>query len=300
LSFSILDVVKREKIPTVMTLHDYKIINPNYSLFRNGQVDEHGSRGQYRDTLLYNTLGSYPRSLVAMIEAYMRVWRFSGIIAKFIAPSRFMKSMCEDNGIPSDRITVVPNPFAVVSHKPITEDIESYVLFVGRLSEEKGIETILSAARRTPRIRYVLVGSGPLAEYVREVVKRDNMQNVGLVGQADSDMVEHFMSGASLVVVPSIWYENYPYVILEAKAAGKVVIASRIGGIPELLPDDCLVTLGSSESLSGAIELWMKKTPAERVLRGKELQHEIVVNNDSASYVQRILAVYADAVTGIK
>ncbi len=293
LSFSLVVAAKLRGIPTVMTLHDYKLISPNYTLFHHGQVSEESVGGAYYKTFLNNAMESWPKSFFATIEAYLRRWRgWSQKIDHCISPSLFLKNKFVSVGYKPESITVLRNPIDANAYVPRYDD-DGYVVYAGRFSNEKGIETLLLAAAKTPEIQYRLVGGGPLFGRVRAHIIARELDNVSCVGWQHGEKLKDVIADARLVVVPSVWYENYPQSVLEAKALGKVVVASDIGGVPELLPPECLVPPGDPDALSAKIREWYQAPSSARARTGEKFRQEVERENNLTRYTKELLTVYA-------
>jgi glycosyltransferase involved in cell wall biosynthesis len=130
------------------------------------------------------------------------------------------------------QIDFLRNPFDAEKYH-VPANVGDYFLYFGRLIDEKGVDVLMEAARLRPEARVVVVGDGPdLAKLEAEAA---GMDNVDVVGPAWGDELAKWLHGARAVVVPSVWHENFPYVIFQAFAASTPVIGSRRGGIPELI-----------------------------------------------------------------
>ena len=290
LSFSLFDVVRRKNIPSVFSLHDYKILSPNYRLFNKKGLDRSSLGGAYYWCFLKNTLGSLGASFFAMIEAYVRRWKkWSAVVDCYIAPSVFMKSICESTTIPMRQIEVIPNPLEVSKKTP---SVGNFVTYVGRLTKEKGVETLLAAAKKTPNITYHIIGDGPEKPSLLAYSKNHAITNVHFFGWLSGEKLSTAIDRARFVVIPSVWYENNPYSILETLAKGKVVIGSAIGGIPELLPKKCLFIPGDVEDLVRCITLWYTAPLSILVSQGRMLQKSILEKTDWHRYGQCLEKVY--------
>lgn len=291
LSFSLIGVAQKLKIPTVMTLHDYKIISPNYALYDHGAVCERSIGGKWYKTLLHNCMESWPRSLLATIEAYVVSWcGYRQAITRFIAPSRFLKSMCVRGGISENKIDLIPNPIDVSSDHEYKK--KKYIVYVGRLSQEKGIEIMLEAAKLTADIPYVLVGEGTLREVIESKIEKDKIQNVTLVGYQKGEDLRTLIGEARLAVLPSVCYENNPLSVLEGYVLKTLSIGSRIGGIPELIPEDLLASPGNAGELAAVINKWYNTTEVARKKRILELHKSAIKEHSFETYYERILKTY--------
>lgn len=234
ISPAILPVIAERGIPIVWTLHDYKAMCPNYRMYTEGAPCERCNRRQYWNAVVHNCMGSLGASAAVALEMTLHhaiLDVYGKHLAAVIAPSAFMAGRLRAWGW-EGRIEVIPN-FVPALPARIPTDGDRVVLSVGRLAEEKGIADLLEAAQRSPEVPFVIIGDGPLrAQCELRAAQCVNVQYRGPVAPVE---VQRAIGAAAIVVVPSRWYENAPYVVLEAMAAGVPVIASDIGGLPELV-----------------------------------------------------------------
>jgi glycosyltransferase involved in cell wall biosynthesis len=297
LSFSILDVVKQEKIPTVMTLHDYKIINPNYTLFRNGKIDERGGPGHYYQTVLFNTLDSLSKSIVATIEAYVRQWKgWNVAINAYISPSQFLKEKWQHLGWNSQKVHVVPYPIDI-TELPFVPHDNGLVTFSGRLVVEKGIMVFLDVALRLPNISFCIIGDGPLRGYVQEQIEKKLLTNVVSVPWVEKSILQEYIGKSRIVVVPSLWYETSSLAGLEAMSMGKVVIGSDIGALREVINAPFRVPAGSVDALAREIERWYYTSSQERYRLGEMLRKNVDEIHNPERYIQSVINIYKSVVS---
>jgi len=237
LSPSILWVLRKHKVRVVMTLHDYKLISPNYNLLVRGKIWDHtsgllaiGGRA---------VQDSYLKSLVCAFEQWAHRFIHSyGLVNAYLAPSRFLIERFRQAHFPYF-IRHVVQPIRPFPPVPVYQAGE-YFLYLGRLAEEKGVSTLIEAAwklqegDRKTEIR--IVGTGPAEAALRAQAK--GITSIQFLGYQTGADWERILAGAKALVVPSFWYENMPYVVLEALSRGKPVIASRMGGLPERVIDE--------------------------------------------------------------
>lgn len=242
---AILKLFKKYNLPVVMTVHDYKLICPNYKLFNKNKICEKCIGGKYFECAHNKCVkDSYLASLVMALEAYWSKWKkYYQNIDIFIAPSHFMQTKLIQGGYPTAKIKYLPNflqqpEMATVKEK---KSAERYILFFGRLSAEKGLAELIQTFGEieNKRIELKIAGEGPQKNQLEKIIAETNLASrVKLLGYQNSlDLIE-LIAGAELVVVPSRWYENAPYVILEAYAQRKPVLGADIGGITEMIKND--------------------------------------------------------------
>ncbi len=236
LSPSILTPLRKRKIPTVMTVHDYHLVTPHYALPLAGQAVDVSRVGALRAAQTKFHKDSMAASfLQAASYRFTRRWRFyDRAISLFIAPSEFMAAKLRASGYDKDRIRVIHYGIDTRTIEPRFGH-DGYFLFVGRLSEEKGVDTVLELAHRLPDLKFKIVGTGPDEALLHSV--GDRLPNVEFMGYQQGQRLRDLYLGARAVLVPSRWEEPSGLVLLEAQACGKPVIASHAGGIPEAMED---------------------------------------------------------------
>jgi len=259
LSPSVLDAAREAKVPVVMTLHDYKLICPNYQLLNHGQACEKCLDGNFWHCFQEKCFkDSRSQSFLASLEAVLhKRWQtYRRGVDLFIAPSQFMADKCQAAGWPQDRFRVLINP---VPELPAGQrQAAGYFLYAGRLSNEKGIDVLLKALAGSS-YKLKIAGRGPEENALRQLAKDLKLsEQVDFLGQQGREQLAKLLDGAIALTVPSIWYENMPLNILEALGRGCPVVASRIGGIPEIINNQIngwLAEPGDSKSWLVALEL---------------------------------------------
>jgi glycosyltransferase involved in cell wall biosynthesis len=230
---SIMGAAKKLGVPTVLTLHDYKPVCPTYNRLRNGVACSDCLEGDFSKVLKHRCAdGSLGKSGLLYAEAVVQKWmgNYERVDA-FIAPCRFMQKSIAHR-IPDEKTHLLYNGIDVNEVQSSNED-DDYVLFLGRLVPEKGAGTLLKAhAKSNHAWKLVVAGTGPLLD----VLKTQYKPSI-LVGYLAGDALKEMIRKASVIVVPSEWYENCPMSVLEAMAYGKPVVGSRMGGIPELVEE---------------------------------------------------------------
>jgi glycosyltransferase involved in cell wall biosynthesis len=236
MSPSVLPALRRAGVPVVMTLHNYRLLCANGVLFRDGRPCEdcigthpwHGLRHRcYRDSALQ----SLPAAGTIAFHGLLGTWRRE--VSLFLALNEFSRARFVRGGLPPERIHVKPNFVADPGPRTVPNSASPTVLYVGRLVAEKGLGVLLEAWRRAAvgSLELVIVGDGPM----RPALQRLAVPGVRFAGRLPAEEVRRRMLAARALVLPSLSYEVQPMAALEAVAAGVPVLASDIGGMPDLL-----------------------------------------------------------------
>jgi glycosyltransferase involved in cell wall biosynthesis len=226
---------RRRKVPLVMTVHNVRLRCPNGLMFTEGELCRRCEGGVYAHALLHRCFPT--RSQAAAYASALWIHRFAlrtdSAVTLFLPPSRFLGRRLGEWGIPPERIEVVPHcvPPAADPGRPPGE----YGLFLGRLSNEKGVDVLLEALAAAGDPPFRIAGAGPAEERLRSKASGLGLRRTTWLGLVPRDRVPELLAGSRYVVVPSIWEENLPLSVLEAMSAGRAVIASRRGGLVELV-----------------------------------------------------------------
>jgi glycosyltransferase involved in cell wall biosynthesis len=237
---SIFFPLRKYKIPIVWTLHDYTLICPNTSFLSNGKICERCKKIKYIwPPIVRCKKNSLAASVMASIESLIHnLMKSYELIDIFICPSEFLKTKLIEYGFNKNKLIKLNNFFDVCSLN-YEKTMGDYYLYVGRLSEEKGIKTLIDAALKIDSSHLKIVGDGPIREQMVLYAKsRDKKNKIIFLGYKDRKEVIDILGKCSFLIIPSECYENFPYAILEAFSCGKPVIGSNIGGIPELVKDN--------------------------------------------------------------
>jgi len=238
LSPSIIDVLKKYDIPAIMTMHDYKMVCPSYLLLSKGKVCEKCKNGKFYHCLLNKcTKNSLFKSFLNTVEMYLHhnILKIYDYISCYISPSRFLLNKIKEMGL-KGKVVYLPNFVNIENFNPQYEWEEESILYVGRLSEEKGVTTLIKAVKNI-NLNLKIIGDGPLKKYLIDKVKSENLKNVKFLGYMKQENLFNLVKSCMFTVIPSECYENNPRSVIESFALGKPVIGARIGGIPELVKD---------------------------------------------------------------
>lgn len=224
---------KKHPVKIVFTAHDYQLVCPNHLMMlpESGTLCDRCLGGHPGSCMKHGCIhGSRVKSLLGSVEGalYQRLHTYRKI-DRIICPSNFMREKLETSMDLAGRTVTLHNFVGKVSGGGTQK--EDYVLYFGRFCREKGTGTLLEVCRSLPEIPFVFAGSGPME---KEIGKASNIENRGfLTGRELEDTIRR----ARFFVFPSEWYENCPFAVMEAQAYGTPVIASDLGGVPELIQD---------------------------------------------------------------
>lgn len=286
-----------EGVPVVQTLHNYRVLCPGAYLLRDGVVCEEclGKplawpgvlHGCYRDSRLATA------AVAAMLAGHRAMGTWLERIDAYVALSDFARRKFIEGGLPGERIFVKTN---FVESGPAPERSPgAYALYVGRLSEEKGVRVLLAAwAGLRQEIPLKIVGDGPLRGLIAEAVLSQDSGPVEWLGQLPQTEIASLMRGAYSLVVPSICFENFPMAIAEAFACGLPVIASDLGAMAEIVADrktGLRFSPGNAEDLAAKIE-WAWTHPQEIAVMGHAARTEFEAKYTAAAALERLEKVY--------
>ncbi len=267
---SILEPARKRGIPVMLTLHDYKLVCPIYTLLRDGSICEECLRGPEPIISHRCKGGSLAESLVLWAEdrLHRTLGSYKKGVSLFTSPSQFLRLKVIEGRLAAESIVHLPNalPFpqetlAMPYRSPSSERPE--LLWVGRMSYEKGLATLLKAlARSEGDLKLLLAGDGPEEASLRALA--DDLRlgdRVEFLGRVPRDEVRELILRTHGTVLPSEWFENAPLSLLESLALGRAVIGSEMGGIPEMLENEktgWLFPAGNVDALAALLSRWAK------------------------------------------
>jgi glycosyltransferase involved in cell wall biosynthesis len=299
LTLAVLHVLHRHAVPVVMTLHDYRPVCPGFRLHTEGRTCTRCLGGDVSQVLRHHCLeGSRWRSVAAVAEAHAaRRLHWYDDVALFLAPSRFLRDRVVQGGLRPRQVRVVPNP-VVLPERAAEPAQPPVVAYTGRLVEEKGVHVLLDAAARLPPgVRVRVTGSGRLAAELAARV-RDERLPVDLLGPATPAEVAGELHRASVAVLPALWWENGPMAVLEAAASGVPVVATAMGGIPELIEDGrtgLLVPPGDSLALARSLAALVSDPGGSRRM-GAAARDRVRSRHDPQAHLAALEVAYGEAV----
>ena len=304
LSPSILQVLKEEKIPCVQTVHDYAYLSPSYGLFDHGAICERVKPRRYYRAVLHKCVKN--SFMASALDAFaFRVHATLGLderlVGRLIAPSVFVKNKFAEWGKNVFRMEVLPHFIDATSYEPDFAP-GAEIAYVGRLAEEKGIGVLLAAMEKIPEVRLKVIGTGPMEKQLKDFCALAELKNVRFLGRLRHTETMEEIVKSRFVVVPSLFYEPFGYLPIEAACLGKTVIASRVGGLPEIIKDretGVLVPPGDAKALAAAIRELNADEPAIRAM-GKAGRAMVEAGFRPDDYYRKLMEIYESVSTGLR
>lgn len=282
-------------VPVVQTLHNFRLMCLNAMFLRAGRVCE-------------DCLGRWPWRGVAH-ECYRESFTASAVIAgmltmnrvlrtyrnkltRYIALTEFCRRKFIEGGLPADRITVKPN---FVDHAAMNVNDRHGLLYVGRLSKEKGLSTLAQAMGLLPRVPVRIVGEG------NEAGSLSAIPGVTLLGALEKPYIVREMCKARALVVPSIWYETFGMVVIEAFSCGLPVVASRIGALGELIEDGVTGLLFEPDDAQDLADKmrWVMDNPERVAEMGLQAREEYEAKYTPEKNYEQLIAIYEDSIRAL-
>jgi glycosyltransferase involved in cell wall biosynthesis len=289
---------KAEEVPVIQTLHNYRLLCPNALFFRDGRVCEDcmGKVVPWPGVVHKCYRGSRTASglVTAMLTTHRVLRTWTRMVDVYVALTEFARRKFVEGGLPAGKMMVKPN--FVYPDPGSGEGRGGYALFVGRLSPEKGVDTLLAAWERLDRrIPLKVVGDGPLTEQVAEAANR--YPYVKYLGYRPAEEVHALMKEASMLVFPSEWYETFGRVAAEAFATATPVIAADIGAVAELVEHGqtgLRFRPGDPEDLAAQVG-WLLSHPEEHARMRRVVRAEFEAKYTAQRNYQMLMEIYKSA-----
>lgn len=295
LSPVIAELAHRRGIKVVWTLHDYKLLCPRYDCRRNGKTICEECFTNKHKVLEYKCMKN---SKVASFLSYREAmkWtreRLEACTDVFICPSKFMAAKMEQGGFHAEKLHVLCNFIDTEKCNQDNNEKEDYYCYIGRLSPEKGIKTLIEAAGALPH-HLKIIGGGPIEEELKSPANR----NIEFVGFKQWKEIKDIVGKAQFCVIPSEWYENNPLSVIEAFCLGTPVLGARIGGIPELIEEGVsgmTFESGNTEELQQKINMMF-----ETIFDYENIAMMAQERYNEENYYKRIIDTYSENTQNLK
>lgn len=289
-------VAHKHKVPVVQTLHNFRLHCPQAMYLRKGKVCEDciGKlpwrgvvHGCYRGSRVQTAV------LAGMVSWHRAIHTWDTKVTRYIALNEFCRNKFIEGGLPAERIVIKPN---FVDFEAPSPGLRNGFLFVGRLSAEKGIDVLATAHQQLAGSTLRVAGTGPQDALLKDVA------GLSALGGLSMDQVRQEMSCATALVLPSIWYENFPRTLVEAFGCGLPVIASRIGALAELVADGTTGLLfepGNAQDLAEKMR-WALQHPDQMAQMGRNARTKYEAEFTAERNYQQLMAIYQDAMAAVK
>jgi len=287
-------------VPVVQTLHNYRLFCPAATFFRNASICEecvehslwHGIKHR-----CYKESHAATAAIAVMLSAHRLLDTWRKAVSCFIAVSEFVRGKFIAEGFPADRVVVKPN---FVDPDPGKHTGEGkYAIFVGRLSAEKGVRTLIRAwAKLEHQIPLLIVGEGPLRTELEGEVTQHSLAGIKFQGYVLPKKAMELMTGARFLVFPSEWYETFGMTIAEAFACGVPVVCSRSGAMQELVNDNYTglhFTAGDAADLATKVK-WAWTHTEQMESMGRAARHEYEAKYTASVNYRMLTEAYEFAV----
>jgi glycosyltransferase involved in cell wall biosynthesis len=296
LSPSILWELKRQGVPVLYHVNDFKILCPTYNFVANGRACELCSHGAFHHVVTkgcYN--GPHSSAVVLAAEAYLHKWlrTYERCVDLFLAPSEFVRRKLIDSGLPEKRIEVLPHFQALPRDEKLPVG-EGYLLYFGRLSAEKGAYELLRAMVRVPHIPLVIAGDGPDRLRLETLARELNLSRVQFAGMVHGEKLQRLIANCRFSIFPSHAYETLGKSILESYAWGRPVIASDLGSRRELVQHGVtglLYSDGDRDQLSHSIGFLFDRPDLIQKM-GIAARDRVKKIHDPEAHVDKLLNLY--------
>ena len=299
---AVLDAAREAGVPVVMSCNDYKHICPNYKLYHHGKLCEECQGGKfYRAVVNRCCHDSIAYSVASSVEAYahklMNIYRKN--VHTFLFASEFMAHKTENFwGKEAFRWRMLRNPYEARKHSAPNE-VGDYVLYFGRIIDEKGVNVLLNAAALARTVPLVVVGDGPDLDTLKQQAEAQGLTQVRFVGAKWGEELDQILQGCRFVVVPSLWHENFPYVILQSFAMGKPVIGSNRGGIPELVEHGVRgLVYEATDAVGLAVSMRHLMEDADQTRKmGNAAKHYVDAEFNDERFYANLIQIYREVLT---
>jgi glycosyltransferase involved in cell wall biosynthesis len=294
---------RNARVPVVQSIHNYRLICPAATLWRDGSTCEECVDHSLLRSIqhaCYRNSRSASAVLATMLAVHRRCGSYSNLVDRYIALTEFARNKLIAGGLPGERISIKPN--FVEPDPGLREGSGDYALFAGRLTEEKGVHTLLDAWKRLgPEVRLHIAGDGPLRDALAHRIDSEGIAGATLLGSLSREELMSELRGARMLVFPSEWYEGMPMAIVEAFACGVPTIASRLGGMQEMIDDGkngLLVAPADPEDL--AIRLrWAFDHEGELASIGRAARTEYEAHYTAAANCAQLIDIYRQVIEAV-
>ncbi|GIW61070.1 MAG: glycosyl transferase [Patescibacteria group bacterium] len=303
ISPSVYRVLRKLGIPIVQTVHNFRFLCPNALFYTQGQICECCKHGNTIHAVRWRCYReSYTLSaLYALTISLHRRWGTFKMIDRFIALTEFTAQKLVESGLTTaDKITVLGNFLPDPLPAPGSfEHREPYIVYLGRLSPEKGVHVLLDALADFPEVTLKIVGDGPQKEALQQTVQKRGLR-ADFLGYLAGEKKLEILRQATAVIVPSVWYETFSVAALESMATGTPVVASDIGALPFVVEDGksgVLFRAGDSQDLQRKLA-WLLAHPQKALAMGYYARRVVEQRYSASAHYNALMEIYNSVIKG--
>ncbi len=287
-------------VPVVQTLHNYRLLCPGATLYRNGRVCEAClGKVPWRGIIHRCYRNSAPATMVttAMIQTHRWLGTWQNKVDVYITPTQFMRQKFIQAGLPPNQIWIKPT--FLNADPGVRSYWDNYAVYVGRLTLEKGVMTLVRAWHKVSDVLLKIIGDGPLFPEIQKFIQENQLNNIILMGWLAKDEVIDMMKQARFLLVPSQWYEGFPLTVLEAFACALPVVVSDLGGLADLVENDVTglkFVPGNAKNLQEKIS-WAISHPDEMEQIGKNGRKQYETYYTAGANYKQLVQIYNSILT---
>lgn len=297
------DACHDEGVPVVQSQHNFRPLCSNGLFFRQGAVCEECLHHSLWRGVLYGCFkDSRPATLIMarMLMAHQKKQTWNKKVDRYITATEFTRKKYVESGIPPEKISIKPHFIFAGNNSPVSD--QGYALYMGRLSPEKGVDVLLKAWERLPQIPLKIMGSGPLAEELKDYARKRGMGHVQFLGFVPPQQLEYNLKSAKFLVLPSVCYENFPRTVAESFSYGIPILASRLGSIQDLVTDQktgVLFEPGNPQDMADKAR-WLIEHPQEFSRMRQLTRQEYTEKYMPEENYQGLMAIYQKTIAEFK
>lgn len=272
LSTSILAEIRKRNLVCVQTLHDHKLACPNYKMFTQGSICERCKNGKYLQAVKYQCLStSFVGNMLGAVEMHLTklTSSYEKTVQAFLCPSRYLEQTMKEWGEPASKLVYLPNPTDMPKEQAPRGG--GYVLYAGRLSPEKGVDTLIRAIATIHDLPLWIAGTGPEEARLKRLAEELGASHVRFLGFVAPVDLAKIRAASEATVLATRMRENASGAILESLAAGIPVLASKVGGNPELVQEErtgWLIPADDEDAWREALRRFKDASPERRTEMG--------------------------------
>lgn len=296
---SVYQACRDEGVPVVQSLHNYRMMCSNGLLFRDGHVCEDCLTKNIWEGVKHRCFRDSAVMTLLMASTLDRLWK-RGVwvdgVDRYIVAAQFTRRKYVDRGISIEKIAFKPHFIDPAPERRVKD--AGYVLYLGRLSQEKGVDVLLNAWGMLKDIPLKIAGTGPMGSSLKKIVVDNALSHVEFLGLLEPAQCQDLLREAKVVVIPSVCYENFPRVVVEAFACGIPVIASRLGSLQELVEDGetgLLFEPGNAPALAHAVRLCFENRMKVSYM-GDNARRVFEEKYSARANHQKLVEIYTDVI----